>query len=258
MTSLREVQEDVGRALLGRGDSAAAVWVVGDGIDAAARVAIYRHHVFTTLTAALRDTFPVVCRLVDERFFAYAADRYIRQHPPSGPCLFEYGATFPAFLDGFPACRSLPYLGDVACLEWALGRALHAPGHVPLETALLRARAGEVTGETVLGIDPSLSLVASRWPIDRIWHANQPEAETSLTVDLGAGGVWLEVRRVGEVVGFRGLDAATFAFRRALAEGRRIADAVDEAAATDAGFDLAGALGALVQEGLLGSVGRPA
>ncbi|HSB42688.1 MAG TPA: DNA-binding domain-containing protein [Methylomirabilota bacterium] len=258
MTSLRELQRDVRRALLGRGDSAATPWVASDGLEAPARLAIYRHHVLTTLTAALQATFPVVCRLVHERFFAYAADRYIRREPPSGPCLFEYGATFPAFLATFPACRSLPYLGDVARLEWALNHALHAPDHVPLDLGALQARTGEVTGESVLGLDPSLSLVASRWPIDRIWHANQPGADTGATVELGAGRAWLEVRRVGEVVGFRNLEAATFAFRRTLAEGRRLGEAVDQAVAADGNFDLAGALGALVREGLLGSIARPA
>ena len=101
MPSLREVQRNVRRALLGRGDEeAAAVAVADDGLTAHARLEIYRHHVFTTLTAALQATFPVVCRLVDERFFAYAADQYIRQDPPSGPCLFEYGARFPRFSPG--------------------------------------------------------------------------------------------------------------------------------------------------------------
>ena len=36
------------------------------------------------------------------RFFGFAADRYIHDHLPAGPCLFEYGATFPDFLAGFP------------------------------------------------------------------------------------------------------------------------------------------------------------
>jgi hypothetical protein len=35
----------------------------------------------------LEDTFPVVCRLVDKRFFAYAAHEYLREHPPHSRCL---------------------------------------------------------------------------------------------------------------------------------------------------------------------------
>src|SRR6185295_19851202 len=83
--SLREVESDLRLALLGGDDAPARAWIRGDGLAPAARLAIYRHHVVTTLTAALQAVFPVVCRLVDERFFAYATDRYIRVDPPSGP-----------------------------------------------------------------------------------------------------------------------------------------------------------------------------
>ena len=258
MTSLRELQRDVRRALLGRGDEAAAALVAEDGLTAEARIGIYRHHVFTALTAALAATFPVVCQLVDERFFGYAADRYIRQEPPSGPCLSEYGATFPAFLGAFPPCRGLPYLADVARLEWAMNRALHAPDHAPLEAGALRARAAAMTGDEVFALDPSLSLVASPWPVDRIWRANQPEAAADTTVDLSAGGVALEVRRLGDDVVFRGLDDGVFAFREALAEGRQVSEAVGRALAADEGFDLSGAFGAILEEGLLAGIAQPA
>src|SRR5713101_5908735 len=114
MPALSEIQAAFGRALLGGDEQPAAAMVSGDGLTPAARLEIYRHHVFTTLTAALQATFPVVCRLVHERFFGYAADQYIRAHPPTEPCLFEYGSSFPAFLAGFEPCRHLQYLPDVA------------------------------------------------------------------------------------------------------------------------------------------------
>lgn len=258
MTSLRELQRDLGRALLGRGDDPGAAAVADDGLTASARLGIYRHHVFSTLTAALQATFPVVCRLVDERFFAYAADRYIRREPPSGPCLFEYGATFAEFLAGFAPCRALPYLADVARLEWAMNRALHAPDHVVLQAETLRALADEVSGDEAFILDASLALLASPWPVDRIWRANQPDGGSGVTVDLSAGGVRLEVRRLDDDVVFRGVDAGVFEFRRALAEGRRVAEAADRALAADEAFDLPEALAALVQDGLLAGIARPA
>ena len=89
MPALRDVQAAFRRAVLGGDDAPAAAMVAGDGMAPDARLRVYRHHVFTTLTAALTATYPVVCRLVDERFFNYAADRYIRARPPSAPCLFE-------------------------------------------------------------------------------------------------------------------------------------------------------------------------
>jgi hypothetical protein len=142
--SLREVESDLRLALLGGDEAPARTRIRGDGLEPAARLAIYRHHVVTTLTAALQAAFPVVCRLVDERFFAYAAARYIQVEPPSGPCLFEYGAGFADFLAEFPACRALPYLADVARLEWAMQRALHAADAIPLPIRAMQGVANKL------------------------------------------------------------------------------------------------------------------
>ncbi|HET7341829.1 MAG TPA: DNA-binding domain-containing protein, partial [Methylomirabilota bacterium] len=125
-------------ALLGA-TGAAPAGVAADGLSAIARVAVYRHHVLTSLTAALATTFPVVARLVDPRFFAWAADAYVRAQPPRGPCLAEYGDTFPDFLAAFPACRDLVYLPDVARLEWAMNAARQAPDVPPLGADAARA-----------------------------------------------------------------------------------------------------------------------
>jgi hypothetical protein len=252
MTSLRELQRDIRAALLGDDGRAAAAAVADDDVGAEARLRIYRHHVFTTLTAVLRGAFPVVCRLVDERFFGYAADQYIRVHPPVGPCLFEYGKTFPEFLEAFPPCRPLPYLADVGRLEWAMQRALHAPDKTVLAREAIRGVAPEAGGHLIFTLDPSVSLLTSPWPVDAIWRANQPEAAgEGATVDLRAGGAALEVRRRGDDVGFRALEPAEFDFRRALLDGCQLAAATERALAVNPGLDLPRALAALFHEGLL-------
>ena len=81
MSSLRELQAGVRAALLADDERGVAPDVVDDGLSASARLAVYRHHVFTTLSAALEATYPVVCRLVDRRFFGWIADQYVRAHP---------------------------------------------------------------------------------------------------------------------------------------------------------------------------------
>src|SRR5262249_38664414 len=131
MPALREVQAAVRRALLDGDDAEAAAMVSGAGIAPRARRSVYRHRVLTTLTAALKTSYPVVCRLVDERFFDYAADAFIRSRPPSAPCLFEYGGDFPDFLAAFEPCRRLAYLPDVARLDWPFDAPPHAPDPTP-------------------------------------------------------------------------------------------------------------------------------
>jgi Putative DNA-binding domain len=247
--TLREIEAAFGRALLGGDERLASAEVVGDGLAPGARLQIYRHHVFTTLTAALRASYPVVCRLVDERFFGYAANQYIPGHPPGGPCLFEYGATFAEFLAEFEPCRHLQYLPDVARLEWALNAATHAEDVEPLDLARLRLPDRELP-TLRLRLDPSLTLLSSRWPIDRIFRANQPDADPGIVVDLAIGDVQLEIRRIEDDAVFRVLDRPTYAFRLALAEGRCLEEAATTALALDGSFDLTAAFQALFTERL--------
>src|SRR4029077_6487935 len=242
-------------ALLDDDETATAAIVVGDGLAPSARLAVYRHHVLTTLTAALESVYPVVCRLVDRAFFGWVADRYIRRHPPAGPVLGEFGVSSPECLSGFPACAQLPYLPDVARLEWARHAAQHAEDAVPLDLRPLAEVPPYAVPRLAFTLDPSLTLIASRWPIDRIWDANQPGAAPDTLVDLAAGGVCLQIRRTGDDVSVRGLDPATHAFRAALAAGATLEDAIVAAAPMAGEFDLATALQALFSEGLVTGFG---
>jgi hypothetical protein len=243
MPSLSELQRGLRAALLD-GDESVTAAIVGDGLAPAARLAVYRHHVLTSLTAALETTFPVIVRLVDVRFFRFACDRFVRAHPPAGPCLFEYGATFADFLAGFEPCRHLPYLPDVARLEWAMNAALTAPDAAALTAERLRALPAGTLETAALRLHPSVTLLASPWPVDAIWRANQDGGDGA--VDLDVGGVRLGVWRRTDDVVLRALSPAAFAFRRGLAAGGGLAAAAEAALSVDAGADLA----ALVRETL--------
>ena len=251
MRALPEVQADFAAAVLGEDTRAVAGLIVPDGLPPAARLQVYRNHVFSSLTEVLETTYPVVCRLVDRRFFGFAADRYIRRHPPAGPCLFEYGATFPEFLAAFPPCAEHPYLADVARLEWAMNAAQRAEDAVPTAPAALASIPPNDVGRLTFRLDPSAAWLESPWPIDRIWAANQPEVDPDAWVDLAAGGVALEVRRRDGTVTFRHLERAELAFRSALGAGASLETAADTAMARNPSFDLTAALRALLDEALL-------
>jgi hypothetical protein len=253
MLTLAELQSALRAAMLG-GDSIAAAAIVPDGLTPEARLAIYRHHVRTSLAAVLRDTFPVVCRLVGEAFFGSAADRCIRHGPPAGPCLFEFGAGFAEFLASFPACRALPYLPDVARLEWALNAVYHADeavtpgGAVAAQLAALPAYS---RGRATFSLRPSVRYLASPYPVDLIWRANQDGGEPGALVDLDSGPAHLEIRRAGDDAEFRSLPPAEWALRAALATGNPLDEAAAAALAADAGLDLARAIATLLADDIL-------
>ena len=251
MPTLPELQTELAAAILEEGAAELLTVVATDELSPAARVQVYANHVLTSLTAALEATYPVVCRLVDRRFFGFAADLYIRRHPPRGPCLHEYGEDFADFLERFPPCAGHPYLADVARLEWVMNAALHADDIAAVEPAALTSVPPESVGQLVFRTDPSAVWLRSPWPVDRIWRANQPDAGPEVVVDLAAGPARLEIRRRDDVVTLRRLEPAEFAFRAALGAGVTLEAATEAAFEEDAEFDLTHALRSAVGEALL-------
>jgi hypothetical protein len=249
MPALRDVQTALRRALLDDDLGAIDALVAGNGVAAADRLAVHRNNLRISLTDALRDTFPAVCRLVDERFFAYAAHEFLTASPPRGACLAEYGAGFADFLAAFPTCRALAYLPDVARLEWLMHVAAHAADAIPLPPSALAGIAAADAPRLVFRLAPSLGFLTSPWPVDRIWRLNRPGADSEGSIDLDEGGVRLEVSRRGSDVVLRVLDAARFTLRRALADGGPLAVAAAAAFAADARFDVGAAIAELFHDG---------
>jgi hypothetical protein len=246
MSSLRELQAQFRRALLADAPAEIVHALRADGLPPAARLDIYRNSVFASLTSVLMDSFPVVCRLVDERFFRFAADAFIRAHPPEKPCLSAYGDRFPDFLAAFSPCRDLAYLPDVARLEWLMNLAAHAPEQVPLSPTVLASVSGSDVPGLIVRLDASHGYLQSPWPVDRIWSNNRSDVDAGPEFDLGdRGDVRLEVRRLGNDVVRQSLDPGTFAFRTTLANALPLAEAVVAGMAADPRFDPAAALGRL-------------
>src|SRR5215470_5774758 len=114
-------------------DNTTVVATLSDTLAPVDRLSIYRNTSRTALTNALRLNFPAVQRLVGEDFFEAAADTFITREPPQTAWLDLYGETFPEFLQRFEPAAVLIFLPDVARLERAVCRALHAVDAEPLD-----------------------------------------------------------------------------------------------------------------------------
>lgn len=214
-----------------RADLIAAV--VGDRIAADARLRVYRHHVFTSLAKALAVTYRTVQALVGEEFFDIMARAFVSDGLPMQPVLCEYGAAFADFVATYAPARSLPYLADMARLDWALNAAVLGPAGERLQAADLAAIPAEQLPSMSIALAPDVSLVRSRYPIDRIWAASQPDG-ADRTVDLDEGGAQVLV----QATGFVALTPGEAALVDAMGAGRSLERAAEAAFAADAAFDL--------------------
>lgn len=227
--TLLEVQRAMRASLVDRDDSAAATMLAAH--VPADRLNIYRNTFVTGVTKALRLSYPAVQRLVGAEFFDGAAALFIARHPPGAACLDEYGADFPQFLRDFQAAASLPYLPDVARLEWAVNRAIHAVDVEPLDPARLSALPPEDQIRVCFVPHPSISLLRVDGPADVIWRGVLSGDDAALAaVDLDAGPVGLLVERRAAGVEASRIDAAAWRFVTALCEGRPLAAVFAEAA----------------------------
>lgn len=144
-----------------------------DDAPAGRRFDVYRNNVVSGLIDALEAGFPVVQALVGPDFFRAMAGDFVRDHPPRSPRLMLYGAGFGDFLAGFPPAQTLPYLPDVARLEYLLRESYHAADSGPVDAAALAAVPPQRLAELHLRFAPSMRLMRSDWPVAAIWAAHR-------------------------------------------------------------------------------------
>jgi hypothetical protein len=230
MPTLLELQHAVFRAVVAGESAAAASHIVEDALAPAERLDVYRNNFFGSLTNALRLSFPAVHRLVGEEFFDALAQAFIATEPPQSAYLNAYGEGFADYIAEFPAAASLPYLPDVARLESAVNRALHAPDVQSLNLEEFAAIADVAPEHLVLTPNPSIGLLRFDSPIEEIWRAVLAQDDESLgSIDLGAGPQYLMVERSAAGVQVSRLKEAEWRFTAALCAGESFAAAAEAA-----------------------------
>lgn len=237
MLALRELQAAFADGLAGRGEGGLVGMIAGDSVSAEGPLRIHRNHVRQSLAAALAATFPTVASLVGGPFFDTMAKAFVAESLPESPVLAEYGVGFPVFVEAFAPARGLPYLADVARLDWVLGQAFHVAHGPRLDAADLEGMSSRDLLAITLRLAPGATLLRSAYPLDRIWQACQPGADPA-EVDLAAGGVSLLVMRQDHDAAFALLDEGEAEFIEAIARGTSLGKAAQDAVDGNPLFEL--------------------
>ncbi len=252
MPDLLEIQSAFAR-LLGLAGMPAAPRspFVGASTVVEPRVAVYRGNVFANARKALAAAYPIIEKLVGPEFFDGLAREYSRHSPSSAGDLNEYGHAFPVFLDTFPHVRDLPYLPDVARLEWSIHRAHYAADAVPLDLDRLAGLAPEAQGALRLRLHPACAVLTSQWPLARIWDVHRDDFVGDRTVAFDPMTHHCLVHRPHWRVMVGALDSGAHAFLDAVRAGRSLEESVVHALAADASFDLGPALTAWIDAAVI-------
>ena len=216
----------------------------GQGQASAGRLGLYRGNLGATWRRTLGHAYRVVLALVGDDFFGGLAQAYGRQYASDSPDLNAFGAHFADFLASFPHVAHLPYLPDMARLEWALHLAHYAADAQGVAPEALAGLSPQQLEASRWRVHPACCLLASSWQVPALWQAHQAHA--------GQGGIVfpsdMQVTSRALVCRPRWkaqvlvLDEAAHAALLALQQGQTFGDALDAAFALDEQFDVGGQL----------------
>lgn len=235
--SLRNVQTAFAASLFAKDDDISTYIMTSD--SGADPMAIYRNNLYAAHGKALEGIYPVIARLVGEAFFKFAARNYSDAYPSLNGDLNRFGEQFAEFLAAFEYAASLPYLPDVARLEWACHQVYLAGDDPPLDLFGLAAVAPQDYGRLRFRLNRAVRLLRSPWPIDAIWRVNQSDYAGEQSVDLTSGGVSLLIQRTYDRISVTALSAAEWRFLAALDDRKTLASAYEYALTAEPDCDLA-------------------
>ena len=205
---------------------------------------IHRNTAMKAAQDALGDNYPVVRTLVGEEAFAACAAGYAEAYPPDDPRLCIYGETFSAFLSGYGPFRQLPWLADIACLEWLRVEVLFASDAPTFDLASIP---GQISVDTRLRLHPAVRMFYSDAPVVSLWLAHQPWATTDAIERVDWQPEIALLTRPADRFILRASDPGTAAFLSACARGEPLSEAAR--AADEAGADVARVFAALLAAG---------
>jgi hypothetical protein len=139
---------------------------------------VYQNNGLGLAVRALATAYPVVAALIGKDSFRALAHALWLAHPPSQGDISRWGEQLPGVLQSHPIAVGLPYLADVARLEWDL--------HCCEWAAPTSADPHSFSGMACTPLDElygvmatGFQLWASDWPVVSLWQAHQAVATPS-------------------------------------------------------------------------------
>jgi Putative DNA-binding domain len=219
-------------------------------VDASSRgLAAYRANAHAIAERALQAAYPILVQLIGEENFTYLARDFWHQHPPQRGDLAQWGDQLPLFLAASDQLSDVPYLADVARIEWALHTcAGAADGSQDVESfALLTQHAPE---EIYVTLAAGAQLLTSAYPaaaiaMAHLGHGTMDDAAQLLHTGVGQTALVWRQRFAPRL---RVVRPAELGFTSAVCAGHSLAQALD---AAHCDFDLRTWLSDAVHSGLL-------
>lgn len=160
------------------------------------RLKIYRNHIVTTLSEVLVMNFSLVEILTGTDFLKTAAKLYLFDNPPTEACLDRYGEGFSDFLTSYKHANHLPYLSDIAKLDWAMNESRTAKNDDTLQREDLADIPPKSYESAVFQLKKSVRLLYSPFPLDKIYRFCEEQSEENI-LDVSPEDNYILITRLG-------------------------------------------------------------
>jgi hypothetical protein len=195
------------------------------------RLGVYAGGYAARLTESMKEVYEAVAHVLGESMFAHVAEAYAATRPSTHFDLGLCGRGFSDFLKTARVTEKLPFLPELALLEWRVAEAFHAFDRAALDPAALAGFAPEDWERLVFKFQPSAALMKAAWPVTDIWRArNTPIEEFDLEIANRPQNVL--IYRSGFKVGCVALEPEEFRVLEGLKAGRTLGSVCEELAAT--------------------------
>lgn len=177
MTALRDIQAAFMHDIY-TGEQTSAVFL-DPSISSPARLGIYKNNTMLGLSDVLANAYPIVKRIVGEEFFKTLARYYLKDHPQPTGNRHLFGSELAMFLGNFEPAKALPYLPDIAALEWVHFQASIANDAETLDFDGLTTRIS-ADPAFVLALHPSVHVIAQHYNALDIWREHQKDTPDTI------------------------------------------------------------------------------
>jgi len=199
------------------------------GTPGVERLSVYAGGYLVRLEEALTEVYEAIRHIVGATAFTELSRAYAVSSPSHDYNLSFIGRHLPEWLERSPLRAELPFLPDLARLEWLVCQAFHAFEEPPLDPRRLSQLSLEDWERARLVFQPSVGLAASAWPILDLWAARtRPRAEINL--DLVNRPQRVLVFRQGVQVRGELVDERRYALLQGLLAGRPLGSVCGELA----------------------------
>lgn len=135
-----------------------AALVKGGALSPDERVNVYAEMYWLRLRDVLREEFSLVRAVLGDDDFDVLAAKYVRAHPSTHPSLNWLGQHLPEFLRAHPV-EGVPWLGELAELEWARSQSFLAPDSAVAAPADLARVTPETAEAARFSLTPSVRVL---------------------------------------------------------------------------------------------------